>query len=211
VSETATDEPGTEVEAAPAVEQVGQAIERSSGQPDLDASARLGTWLAAAESGSQHPNALAMGAALRIEYARLLGLPPHAASEVHVIKGNLTLSSKLLRALAHSDGLRVERIEGDNTFCTAAVVRLKDEHELGRVTYTIEQARQQGLLAKKGETWKQIPDRMLWARAAKRALDDYAPWVTVGIITEDEAEDIDLVPRPFDSDEVLVGTIEDDE
>jgi hypothetical protein len=207
---TTEDTPGTDVEPPPAAEQVSQALERASANPELDKSARLGMWLAAAESGSTHPNALGMAAALRIEYARLLGLPPHAASEVYVIKGNLTLSTKLLRALAHTHGLSVDRIEGDDTFCTAAVVRLSDASELGRVTFTIEQARRQGLI-KAGGPWEKIPDRMCWARAAKRALDDYAPWVTVGILTEEEVEDIDAAPRPFHSDDVLEGTIEDDE
>lgn len=178
--------------------------EKTSALPELDYSARLGMWLAAAESNSTDPKARGMAAALRIEYARLLGLPPHAAQEIHVIKGNLTLSAKLCRALAHQHGLRVLRVEGTDTSVTAAVV---DEHgtELGRTEYTIAMAKKQGL---GGGNYDKIPDRMLWARASKRALDDWAPWVTVGVMTQEEAQDEGLVePEPFDSGEVLEGEV----
>ncbi len=96
---------GTEViptEAPRQLEQIAHAT-------DLDRVARLGLWLAAAESNSNEPKARGMAAALRIGYAESLGLPAHAAQEIHLIKGNLTLSAKLCRALAHNHGLRVER------------------------------------------------------------------------------------------------------
>jgi predicted TIM-barrel fold metal-dependent hydrolase len=41
----------------------------------LDRYARIGQWLAAAESGSKDPNALGAGAALRLVYVHELGLP----------------------------------------------------------------------------------------------------------------------------------------
>lgn len=168
--------------------------------PELDRAARLGMWLAAAESGSNDPNALGMAAALRVAYANSLGLPAHAASEVYVIKGNLTLSAKLLRALAHQHGLRVIRVDESATSCTAAVVK-DDGTELGRTTFTLEQAQKQGL---GGTNWTKNTERMLWARASKRVLDDFAPWVTVGVQTYEEAIDAEpTVPLPFDSDEVL--------
>jgi len=180
----------------------------------LDTAARLGMWLAAAESGSKDPKALGMAAALRIAYAGSLGLPAHAASEVYVIKGNLTLSSKLLRALAHQHGIRVLRVEETPDSCTAAVI---DAHgnELGRATFTLEQAKRMGLdkpsASGKPSAWIVNPDRMLWARASKRALDDFAPWVTVGVMSYEEAlEATPDAPVPFDSDEVLEGEVEDE-
>lgn len=189
--------PGTDVA------KLAHAVDTTS----LDTAARLGMWLAAAESGSKDPKALGMAAALRIAYAGSLGLPAHAASEVYVIKGNLTLSSKLLRALAHQHGIRVLRVDETPESCTAAVV---DAHgnELGRTTFTLDQARKMGL---SGTNWTNNPDRMLWARASKRALDDFAPWVTVGVLTDDEAAHLEEPqPEPFDSDEVLEGEVEDE-
>ena len=95
---------GTDLEPAGAATQLERVPDAA-----LDRAARLGRWLAAVESGSKDPNALAMGAALRIAYAESLGLPAHAAQEIHLIKGNLTLSAKLCRALGPQQGVRVIR------------------------------------------------------------------------------------------------------
>lgn len=181
---------------------------------DLDRVARLGMWLAAAESKSSDPKAKGMAAALRIAYAEHLGLPAHAAQDIHVIDGGLQLSARLKRALAHHHGLRVELVEEGEDFCTAAVVQVSTGRELGRRTYTIDMARKQGLLDRKGQAWKLTPDRMLWARASARVLDDFAPWVTVGVqslagVTEMalEAEGyVDVI-----DDEIPFGEPEQDE
>ncbi len=170
----------------------------------LDKAARLGSWLAAAESGSKDPKALGMAGALRMAYAESLGLPAHASSEVYIIKGNLSLSAKLLRALAHKHGLRVVRVDEGPESCTAAVVVEATLEELGRTTFTLDQAKKMGIA--NGTNWQNNTDRMLWARASKRALDDFAPWVTVGILTVDEAVE-DSEPEPFESSEVLEGEV----
>jgi len=196
----------TSTEVEPTVQNVGAEIVKHADGGMLDHSARLGMWLAAAESGSKDPKAMGMAAALRIEYARLLDLPPHAAQEIHVIKGNLTLSAKLCRALAHNHGLRVTKVDEQPGSCTAAVVDAKGS-ELGRYTYTLEMARKAGL---SGDNWTKNPDRMLFARASKRVLDDFAPWVTVGVMLDDEAREAHPdVPVPFDADEVLEGVVEE--
>ena len=39
---------------------------------------------------------------------------------------------------------------------------------------------------------------MMWARASKRALDDFAPWVTVGVLASEEVIDAEVVPDPFE-------------
>ena len=161
---------------------------------ELDRAARLGMWLAAAESNSNTPNAKGMAAALRIAYAESLGLPAHAAGDVHIIKGNLTLSAKMCRALAHQHGLRVIRKAATDDSCTAAVVD-KDGRELGDATYTLAMAKREG---RSGANWTTYPDRMMWARASKRALDDFAPWVTLGVIVAEDALEGEVVPDPFE-------------
>lgn len=166
------------------LEPAAQQLERVPNEA-LDRAARLGLWLAAAESKSSDPKALGMSAALRIAYAESLGLPAHAAQEVHLIRGNLTLSAKLCRALAHQHGLRVVKVDEKADSVTAAVIDDKGR-ELGRTTYTLAHAKKQGL---SGDNWTKNPDRMLWARASKRVLDDFAPWVTVGVLSVEQAED----------------------
>ena len=61
------------------IEKIADAqLERIAHSTDLDRVARLGLWLAAAESNSNDPKAKGMAAALRIGYAESLGLPAHA-------------------------------------------------------------------------------------------------------------------------------------
>ncbi len=202
---TAEKTPGTDLE--PTVQNVAGKLSKAE-DADLNRAARMGMWLAAAESGSKDPNALGMAAALRMAYANSLGLPAHAASEVYVIKGNLSLSAKLCRALAHQHGLRVIKKAESPDSVTAAVV---DGHgkELGETTYTLTQAKKAGL---SGTNWQNNPDRMLWARASKRVLDDFAPWVTTGVMSVEEiAERFPDEPVPFDGDEVLHGEVVDDD
>jgi hypothetical protein len=154
---------------------------------DLQDIARMGQWLAAAESESQHPDALGAAAALRLAFARELGLPLTAAAELSVIRGRLFLGALLLRALAERAGFRVVRVEGDDSSCTAAVLDAGGE-ELGRSTYTIERAQRAGLIKDRGG-WVKNPDRMLWARAATEAIRDYAPEVAVGLGVIEELDE----------------------
>jgi hypothetical protein len=180
---------GTEIE-----KRAGEQLEQIARDTDLDRVARLGLWLAAAESNSNDPKAKGMAAALRIGYAQSLGLPAHAAGEIHIIKGNLTLSAKMCRALAHQHGLRVIRKNATEESCTAAVID-RDGVELGDATYTLAQAKREG---RSGDNWTKYPDRMMWARASKRALDDFAPWVTLGVIVAEDALEGEVVPDPFE-------------
>lgn len=149
--------------------------------------ARLGQWLAFSESGNNTPTAVAASAALRLYYARELGLPPMAASELSVIKGRLFVQAKLLRALAAQHGYRVKRTDSSDETCTAVLER--DGVEVGRTTFTISDAKRAGLIRDRS-AWQTHPARMLWARASKYVLDDYAPEVTLGLATDDELVEI---------------------
>jgi hypothetical protein len=174
----------------------------------LDELARLGTWLALAESGGGSEKERGAAAALRFYFARELGLPPLAAAEVSVIRGRLTIGAKLLRALAARQGYRVLRdATSDQTQCTAVLVRSSTGEEVGRYTFTIDQAKKAGLV-KPNSAWENYPERMLWQRASKFVLDDYAPEVTLGIWSDDEAAEITTV-EPADDwtgyDEELVA------
>jgi hypothetical protein len=112
-----------------------------------------------------------------------------------VINGRVFVGAKLLRALAAQRGYRVLQIESTPDTCTAAVEDLGSGRELGRYTFTIEDAKRAGLIRDRG-AWKTHPARMLWARASKYVLDDYAPEVTLGIYTDDERAEIIGQPAP---------------
>jgi hypothetical protein len=158
--------------------------------PELDGIARLGRWLAASEVESPNEEQRGAAAALRIYFARELGLSPLAASELSIIRGRLVVSAKLIRARAASYGFRVERDDTSNE--TKCIARLLDRHSgeiIGESTFTMEDAKRAGLVRDKGG-WKTYPARMLWARASKFVVDDFAPEVSLGLILEDEAVEI---------------------
>jgi len=169
--------------------------------PELDRYVRLGRMLALSESGDRSPDARAAAGALRFYYAEALRLPPMAAAELSVIDGKLVASALLLRALAEERGYRVVRLQGDSERCVAVLYRGPDE--LGRSTFTIEQAKQAGLATR--TNWRTYPDRMLWARASSNVIRDYAPAVAVGIITAEEIE-VEAIegdePEPVEADAI---------
>ena len=105
--------------------------------------ARLGQWLAAAESGDSSPNAQGATAALRLYYAAELGLTPMAAAELSVIKGRLYVGAQLLRALAIRAGYRVFRIDASDDACTARLVD-REGRIVGEATFTLEEAKKAG-------------------------------------------------------------------
>ncbi|HEY7621706.1 MAG TPA: hypothetical protein VH834_18140 [Solirubrobacteraceae bacterium] len=154
---------------------------------EYDRFARLGTWLAATEGSSDPRGKDGMVAALRFALAAELGWPLRAASEIAVIHGRLHISSKMLRALAEREGYRVVRVEETATSCTAAVLDRAGE-EVGRATFTLEDAKRAGLVKDKS-AWQTYPARMLWARAAGWAINDAIPHVALGLAMTEEAED----------------------
>ena len=170
----------------------------------LDRFARLGQWLAASEVNGKPTREAEMGAAMRLYYADALGLPPMAAAELSIIKGRLFVQSKLLRALAARAGYRVVRDPGsDEKACTAILLRADTSEIVGSYSFTMEDARR-AKIVREGSAWQTHPARMLWARASKFVLDDFAPEVTLGLLSEEEGEEIDAPEAgasagPFDS------------
>jgi hypothetical protein len=167
---------------------------------DLERFRTVGWWLSLAESGEKSARAQGAAAALRLYYADSLELPPLAAAELSVINGRLFVGAKLLRALAAQRGYRVTKIESTAETCTAALVEVETGEEVGRSTFTIDDAKRAGLI-KDRSAWNSHPARMLWARASKYVLDDYAPAITLGIYTDDERAEILEQPAPLPNDE----------
>ena len=166
------------------------AVTESAGLPAireptrLDDLARLGSWLALSESGSDSEKAKGAAAALRLYYAAELGLPPLAAAELSVIKGRLFVSAQLLRALAARAGYEFDVTRTATRRCTATLS--KDGNVVGSATFTLEEAKKAGLI-RSGSAWTTHPARMLWARASKNVIVDFAPAVALGLALDDEA------------------------
>jgi len=164
----------------------------------LDDLARLGTWLALSESGSDSEKAKGAAAALRLYYASELGLPPLAAAELSVIHGRLFVSAQLLRALAERHGYRIQRVDDSDTAATAVLT--KGDVELGRSTFTLEDAKRAGLIRARSP-WETHPGRMCWARASKNVIQDYAPGVALGLSLDDEVSEFN---RPAANEPIVV-------
>ena len=186
----------------------GQQLEQIAGASvDLDRIARLGMWLAAVESKSTEPKAKGMGAALRIAYAESLGLPAHAASEIHIINGNLATSAQLKRAQAFAKGYELEPVEETDDSCTVRIIDRKTGRQVGKdVTFTLAEAKRMGLLDKPGKAWHNNPGDMLYARATSKAIRRYIPHVALGVLTAEYVDgewvsDADVV----DADDVPFG------
>ena len=169
----------------------------------LDELARLGLWLAASESGDSSANTRGATAALRLYYAAELGLTPMAAAELTVIKGRLYVGAQLLRALAIRAGYRVFRLDASDESCTARIVA-QDGRIVGESTFTLEQATKAGLV-RSGSPWTTHPGRMLWARASKNAIVDFAPEVALGMALDDELQEIQNPSPDLVDDEIVFG------
>jgi hypothetical protein len=161
----------------------------------LDDLARLGQWLSWAESGATDERSLGAAAALRLYYATELGLTPMAAAELSLIKGRLVVGAGLLRALARRAGYRVIRTHSDHQVCIARISDARTGELLGESEFTLDDAKQAGLI-RAGSAWTTHPKRMLWARASKNVINDFAPEVALGMILDDEAAE--FVARPGD-------------
>jgi hypothetical protein len=190
-----TEQATQQSETKPAVRDAQLPAQRAR-DPELDRLARIGTWLAASEAGGNDAKSRGMTAALRLFYAQELGLPPLAASELSIVRGRLFPHAKLLRALAARAGYRVERTpDSDDQRCTAVLLEHATGRELGRYTFTLEDAKR-AKLVKDDSAWQTHPARMLWARACKFVLDDYAPEVTLGLGEEGELDELAPGPAP---------------
>lgn len=183
-----------------------QALEpATSNQPsEIEVIGKLGWMLAAAESGSKDPKALAMAAGLRIAWARSLGLPDHAANQIHIINGVPSTSAQLQRAQAFTQGYQIVPTEQTDTTCTVVIIDRRTNEPLVNtqpVTFTLEDAKRMGLLDKRGQNWTRIPADMLFARATTKAIRTYIPHVSLGVVAIEEAYDVidaDVIEEPFE-------------
>lgn len=123
--------------------------------------------------------------------AQAEGLHPMvAARDYHIIEGKPSLKADTKLGRFVQDGGSVVWVE-----YTDRVVSGKFSHpKTGTitVTWTIEMAQKAGLMNK--QVWKSYPRAMLRARVIGEGVTTMAPWVAAGIITKEEAEDLDTIP-----------------
>ena len=104
---------------------------------------------------------------------------------VAFIGGKPVIDATMQRALAVRAGYEVQVVEV--TGSAATVIVSKGDRELGRTTFTMDDAKAAALVGK--DNWKKNPKAMLVARATSQAMRWYAPDVMVGMLIEDEVDD----------------------
>ena len=126
---------------------------------------------------------------------RELGIPAMGAlRSVHLIEGKHSLSADLMVALVLKSGMAeyFQLVESTDTVCTFETKR-KGTPQPQRLTYTIEQAKQAGLLTPtrsgKPSNWQKIPKQMLRARAKSELARLEYPDLLAGLYTPEELRD----------------------
>lgn len=130
---------------------------------------------------------------LAMAYADALALPvAQIFTGIHVIEGRPSMSAELMGALIRRAGHRI-RMSGDKTTASAEIVRRDDPEFTYRSTFTIEDAKQAGLLGK--DVWKKYPAAMLLARAVSAVARAGASDVLAGVsyVPEELGEQPDVI------------------
>ena len=126
---------------------------------------------------------------------RELGMPAMAAlRSIHIIEGKHSLSAELMVALVLKSGLAeyFQLAETTDKICTYETKR-KDSLKPQKLSYTIDQAAQAGLLkqSRSGQptNWQKIPTQMLRARCKSELARLEYPDLLAGLYTPDELRD----------------------
>ena len=128
-----------------------------------------------------------------LEQGRALGIAPiQAMNQINVIKGKPALSADLIAALVRRAGHRL-RVEGDDTYAQATVIRADDPDYIPKpIRWDMERAKRAGLLG--NPSWQKYPAAMLRARAISEAARAWANDALYGFIYTPEELDNSWVP-----------------
>ena len=116
-----------------------------------------------------------------------------ALMNIYNVNGMPTMKADLKLALAkrHPEYAGCE-IDANTERCIVKMKRRKENgtEEAITSTFTIEDAKRAGLFPKK-DNWRNYPQRMLKARAISYAVNDLFPDIVFGMLSSEEAQDID--------------------
>jgi hypothetical protein len=143
-----------------------------------------------------------------LEIANRMNISPFLAMQhLHVIHGRPSWSSSFIIAMVNGSGrfspLRFEMSgEGDSLACYAVATDVKSEQELKGPTITMAMAKKEGWSTKTGSKWQTMPELMIRYRAAAFWGRLYASDLLLGIQSQEEVVDVELVNVSTNLDEL---------
>ena len=197
-------------------------IQAFSSQANFEAAQRMAKALASStlvpkEYQGNVPNCL-----IAMELAGRVGVSVFAAMQnLDIIHGRPSWRATFLVATVNSCGrfsplrFRFEGKEGTDSWGCRAYATDKDTGEecVGSLI-TMSLAKAEGWSQKSGSKWKTMPEQMLMYRAASFWARIYAPEISLGMMTEHEAQDIgpsrvvSETVEPSELEKQLLGTVE---
>ena len=120
---------------------------------------------------------------------RELGIGPmQSLRDIHMVDGRPAFAAQLMLARMRGGGIVL--LDTESTEERAWIKAKRPEGEVGEFEFTIAEAEQAGLLAKKGNSWKHYRKDMLWARAVSRMARRFGSDMLGGLVySKEELED----------------------
>lgn len=124
-------------------------------------------------------------AMVKIAAGQEIGVPPfQAMTGINIIAGKAAMGANLIAAKIKSSGKYDYKVKATDDSCMVTITQ-KDK-EVGNFTYTMTDAKRQGLANK--DNWVKYPANMLFARAITTAQRMFAPDALNGVIVYDPDE-----------------------
>lgn len=154
---------------------------------------------------------------IALNLAQRIGADPMMVMQsLTIVHGRPTWSAQFLIATANQCGrftaLRFEFFgeKGkDNWGCRAWAIEKETGERLEGSDVTIDIAKSEGWYAKNGSKWKTIPQQMLMYRAGSWWVRAYAPELSMGLQTAEEAHDIVDVERQPNGQYAMPQTLDE--
>ncbi len=148
--------------------------------------------------GGMFPNARTAAAAFSIiQYGKELGIPPVTALQnIYAVNGRLGISTQLFASKVEAAGVKSKIIKETDTEHVILFTRGTETYES---RFTIEEAKQMGLV-KDGGSWTRNPKDMLHWRCYARGARRIAPDLVMNLLVKDELEELEpqeLKGKPF--------------
>lgn len=153
---------------------------------------------------------------IAVDMAMRMGANPLMVMQnLYIVHGQPSFSSKFLIAALNTTGRfsPLEYVwndkEGEQKGCHAEATRKSDGKVLRGPEVTLEMAKKEGWSTKSGSKWITMPELMCCYRAAAFFQRLYAPEISMGFLSTEEAEDIN--PKTIDTSYEEVTAIVDAE